>query len=44
MDLITLAIGVALGAIFSESIRAAWRKITKGRAFGPVAGKDTDAK
>ena len=44
MDLIALAIGIVIGAIFSESLRAGWRKFTKGRAFGPVAGKDTDAK
>lgn len=44
MDLITLAIGIAIGTIFSEAIRRAWRKFTKGRAFGPVAGKDTESK
>lgn len=30
-----------VGAIFSESIRAIIRKISKGRFFGPVTAKDT---
>lgn len=40
MSLIWLSIGVAIGVTFSEGIRAAVRKWTKGRAFGPVPGKD----
>lgn len=40
MDLIALAIGIAIGATFAEAIRATWRKVTKGRFFGPVPAKD----
>lgn len=34
-------IGVLIGAIFAETVRAGIRKVTKGRFFGPVPGKDT---
>ncbi len=37
-------IWLTIGAACSETIRAFYRKISKGRFFGPVPGKDTEGK
>lgn len=44
MSIIWFGIGVLAGATFSETVRAFVRKVTKGRFFGPVPGKDETTK
>jgi hypothetical protein len=42
-DLGLVAIGALVGVIFSETIRAFARKVTKGAFFGSGTGGDTTA-
>lgn len=39
-DILWALVWLLVGATFSEAIRATVRKVTKGRFFGPVPGKD----
>jgi len=39
-DILWAAVWITVGATFSETIRAFYRKVSKGRFFGPVPASE----